>query len=582
MGKTPFLLQNQMKSNWSATIPLPFAVLVLVIFPALLLWNADINTITTSFTATGNLLRQNHYFSSVINISSSSSASAPELASISSRSTPLPSAPKWVSVDLGGNYTSNLISRWLGEGGQPCGDSKTTDISIVGLDNEQRSGSIELAADEMHEFVFDALDGSGKRRCLGGDYFETDLSGKSWKSRPPVIDHGNGSYSIFIQVHRQFVGTYNMTIVLLFRSFEGLKFSSVRFKYRKEVRTLPIKFFHNTTDAPLPLPEIHRCRAADFDQQVWSGRWTRHAGNDECEISDDGRYRCIDRDLRCRDQWCQGRLGWLESNGWVYSAHCSFQIYNQDEAWALLRGRWLFFWGDSNHVDTIRNLLNFVLGRWDIKSVPRRFDERYANPKNSSESVRITSIFNGHWNQTMNYLGLESLSNKSFRDLLMTYFSEEEPPDTMFLNSGLHDGIHWKSVRRFKLAAEYCSAFWETVFREWRQKGKKLPAVFYRTTIATGGYARDLSYNPSKMEVFNHILVEKLTEKGILAGGGVVDDFDMTFPWHYDNRCNDGVHYGRAPSKVRWRDGEIGHQYFVDLMLAHVLLNGISAGARRG
>lgn len=33
-----------------------------------------------------------------------------------------------------------------------------------------------------------------------------------------------------------------------------------------------------------------------------------------------------------------------------------------------------------------------------------------------------------------------------------------------------------------------------------------------------------------------------------------------------DNRCNDGVHYGRAPSKSKWRDGEIGHQYFVDLM----------------
>lgn len=553
---------------------LPFTVLFLVISPAFLLWNADINTITTSFTATGNLLRQNNYFISVINISSSSpSPSPPPLSS--------PSAPKWVSVELGENYTSNLISRWLGGGGKQCRDSRTTDISVVGLDLEERSGSIELAADEMHEFVFDALDGSGKRRCLGGDYFETDLSGGSWKSRPPVKDHGNGTYSVYIQVHRDFVGTHNLTVVLLFRSFEGLKFSPARFKYRKKVRNIVIKFSYNTTNAPLPLPEIHRCRAVDFDQQVWSGRWTRHAENDECEISDDGRYRCIDSDLPCKAPWCQGSLGWLESNGWVYSAHCSFRIYSEDEAWKLLRGRWLFFWGDSNHVDTIRNLLNFVLGRWDIKSVPRRFDERYSNPKNSSESVRITSIFNGHWNQTMNYLGLESLENKSFRDLLMTYFSEEKLPDTMVLNSGLHDGIRWQSVRRFKLAAEYCSAFWETVIREWRHKGKRLPSIFYRTTIATGGYARDLAYNPSKMEVFNNILVEKLTEKGILVGGGVIDDFDMTFPWHYDNRCNDGVHYGRAPLKAQWRDGQIGHQYFVDLMLSQVLLNGVDAGARR-
>jgi hypothetical protein len=52
----------------------------------------------------------------------------------------------------------------------------------------------------------------------------------------------------------------------------------------------------------------------------------------------------------------------------------------------------------------------------------------------------------------------------------------------------------------------------------------------------------------------------------------------MTFPWHYDNRCNDGVHYGRAPAKRVWRDGKIGHQYFVDLMLGHVLLNAICNG----
>ena len=71
------------------------------------------------------------------------------------------------------------------------------------------------------------------------------------------------------------------------------------------------------------------------------------------------------------------------------------------------------------------------------------------------------------------------------------------------------------------------------------------------------------------------VVLEKLKQSGVVSG--VIDNFDMTFPWHFDNRCNDGVHYGRAPAKMKWRDGQIGHQYFVDLMLAHVLLNALCA-----
>ncbi|KAK4258912.1 hypothetical protein QN277_005307 [Acacia crassicarpa] len=108
-----------------------------------------------------------------------------------------------------------------------------------------------------------------------------------------------------------------------------------------------------------------------------------------------------------------------------------------------------------------------------------------------------------------------------------------------------------------------------------KQRGLAWPRVFYRSTVATGGYARSLAYNPSKMEVFNGILFEKLKQAGVVSG--VIDNFNLTYPWHFNNRCNDGVHYGRAPLKMKWRDGQIGHQYFVDLMLAHVLLNATCA-----
>ncbi|GKV35380.1 hypothetical protein SLEP1_g43654 [Rubroshorea leprosula] len=473
----------------------------------------------------------------------------------------------WISAELEANFTKNLITRWMAPGGEPCKDSRTVEIAIPGLDGRD---IVELAAGEIHEFVFQALDESGNTRCLGGDYFETDLSGESWKSRPPVKDFGNGSYSISLQVHPDFSGDYKLSLILLFRHFEGLKLSSSRFAYDRELRHVGVKFFKSK--AP-PLPELQICQKSDFSRDVWSGRWTRHGKNDDCQISYDGRFRCLPLNFPCQNPWCNGLLGALESNGWVYSAHCSFKLFSADSAWNCLKNRWIFFWGDSNHVDTIRNMLNFMLDLPEIRSVPRRFDMNFSNPKDPSQTVRITSIFNGHWNESGNYLGLDSLRDGGFRELVKRYFLEETVPDTIIMNSGLHDGIHWSSVRAFSAGAAYAASFWKEIMESIRLRGLEVPQIFYRTTVATGGYARSLGFNPSKMEAFNGMLLDKFRQAGLVSG--VIDNFDMTFPWHFDNRCNDGVHYGRAPLKMKWRDGGIGHQYFVDLMLGHILLNAV-------
>lgn len=477
---------------------------------------------------------------------------------------PRPLTTNWVSVRLAEDYTNKLMARWLTPGGEPCKDLKTTSIRIPGLDDSKDS-TFELTTGDIHEVTIEAYAEDGTRRCLGGDYFEIDVSGERWKSRPPTIDHGNGSYSFSLQVHPDFAGDYNLTVVLLFRSYLGLKFSPERYAYRKEQRHLPIRFRTGST----LLPAISTCSWSDFKPELWTGRWTRHGKNDSCEISDDGRYRCLPPAHPCLAPWCAGPLGSIESNGWVYSAHCGFKIFTGDEAWKCLAGKWLFFWGDSNHVDTIRNMLNFILYHPEIKAVPRRFDANYTNPKDPSQTVRITSIFNGHWNHTLNYQGLDSLRNRGFRELVEKYFQEEKTPDVMILNSGLHDGVHWSSLRAYTQGAEFAAKFWERVL----SSAKARPRLIYRTTVATGGYARDMAFNPNKIEAFNRVLLEKLKTRGLLDG--VVDQFDMTYPWHFDNRCNDGVHYGRGPAKAPWKDGLIGHQYFVDLMLAHVLFNAI-------
>ncbi|KAJ8766482.1 hypothetical protein K2173_022541 [Erythroxylum novogranatense] len=513
----------------------------------------------------------NYSSTNIINVSYSSQTNNVSAQNVSDgfsqkpRMQELEAQVKWVSTELEQNLTSNLLSRWLAPGGEVCRESRTVGILVHGLEGKDM---IELTSGDVHEFGFQAVDEFNKTCCLGGDYFETDLSGESWKSRPLVKDLGNGSYSISLQVHPDFAGDYNLTIILLFRHFEGLKFSSTRFAYDKELLRVRIKFYKGHTQ----LPPLRTCEKSDFTaKHIWLGRWTRHGRNDGCQISNDGRYRCLAPDFPCQSPWCIGSLGSLESNGWVYSSHCSFRIFSADSAWNCLKDRWIFFWGDSNHVDTIRNMLNFVLDLPEIKAVPRRFDMNFSNPRDASQTVRITSIFNGHWNETRNYQGLNSLRDEGFRNLVKRSFSEESVPDTIIMNSGLHDGVFWSNIRSFSKGVYYTVSFWKEVLESIRQRGLAVPKIFYRTTIATGGYARTLAFNPNKMETFNWIVLDKFREAGLLSG--VIDNFDMTFPWHFNNRCNDGVHYGRAPLKMKWKDGEIGHQYFVDLMLVHVLLN---------
>ncbi|CAA6654131.1 unnamed protein product [Spirodela intermedia] len=497
--------------HYRGRVPGLSVLLLLVVAPPLLLWSIDTAVIRSD--AWQSAVSSHPYPTAFIAASGTRSAAGPvrQIAGRASDPTtntgvqsPAAAPPPlggWISVELEPNLTSMLLFRWLTPGGEICRDARTTNISIPALD----AGSGGFA-------IFSLYDGGG-RRCLGGDYFETDLSGARWKARPPVKDHGDGSYAIRLQVHPDFAGEYNLTVVLLFRSFEGLRFSTERFAFRRELRRIPIRFRRPQAAAGSSPEELRPCRAADFRSRgAWSGRWTRHAGNDSCAVARDGRYRCLDPGHPAQQRL--GLLGALLLPG----VHAGDRLAVPAGAVALLLG-------DSNHVDTVRNMLNFVLGLPEVQSVPRRFDGRFTNPSNSRQWVRITSVFNGHWNETQNYQGLHSLRDDGFRALVRSYFEEDGgAPDAVVLNSGLHDGVYWRSIRAFAEGAEYAAAFWEEVLGGLWARGKALPAVFYRTT---------------KMEAFNGVLVEKLRARGLLTGG-VIDQFDMTFPWHWhwDNRCS--------------------------------------------
>jgi hypothetical protein len=190
--------------------------------------------------------------------------------------------------------------------------------------------------------------------------------------------------------------------------------------------------------------------------------------NPACEIRDDGRFVCIDPNAQCQSPWCEGPVGQLDSNGWVYSAHCKFKIYTQDEAWECLKGRWLFFWGDSNHEDSVRNLLHLVLGLpvEEVRTMRRWFNGTFRHPNKADYSLRVTKIFNGHAEELGNLEGLNSLQDRHYRELLTSFFNGSTAPDTMVMNSGLHDAHFYKNTSDFAaLGVEYATNFWLNLWR---------------------------------------------------------------------------------------------------------------------
>ncbi|KAL3684344.1 hypothetical protein R1sor_002366 [Riccia sorocarpa] len=470
-----------------------------------------------------------------------------------------------------------LVKQSIENGTKSCHNMRTRRANLFGLNLPTRTAegeNLRLQTDQDHQLLLVSYTEDGDRRCNGGDFYETDLSGPSWKSRPPVKDMGDGSYLINLNINSQMAGLYVFKVVLLFDNLHGLDLNPEPWLLDNEMIHLKIQFTNSLNSSINS--DLQLCSRADFKHRFWQGRWTRTKANESCSADDEGRYKCLDPLENCDAPWCEGPLGRLESNGWVYSAFCAFRIFTENEAWSCLDGKWLFFWGDSNHQDTIRNLLNFILGRNEY-SMGRTFESSFSNPQNISQVLKITSHFNGHYQDSENFLGLASLRNEDYRKRLESHFLPSSPsiPDAIILNSGLHDGSFWVNLTEYVAGAEMTTMFWASLWRNSRSETKWRPKILHRMTVAPAGAHRNQPANPHKMEVYNTVLNEMLVFE---FGSDVlmtVDEYDMTFPWHFDNQCSDGGHYGRPPSRNSWVGAENGHQYFIDLMLAHVLLNAL-------
>jgi len=495
-----------------------------------------------------------------------------------------------------GNYTEHILEQLQQNASNlPCYEVHTSETRIFGLPIASSTDDvITLTTGVEHHLLLVSYSPDGSPRCAGGDFYETDLASNQWHARPPIEDLDNGSYAISLMVDDMFAGSFNFSIFLLFDAFHGLDHVGVNWMLGQQMVSFEIVFvkkneIQKTMDYESLLSQngilshnLKQCdKNQDFTRNKWTGKWVRTWINDSCEADAQGRFKdCVSIELandHCIHEYCSGRVSRLESNGWVYSAHCAPKIFEAEEAWNCLDGKWLLFWGDSNFQDTIRNLMFFILempvpeynalAHWQL---PRSFEQYMVNPLRPDQAVHMSSIFNGHHDASGANEGLDSLKDPKYCEWIQQHFQNQSnsSPDIIFMNSGLHDGFRFRSPSDYVQAVDMSLDFWESI---WNSTSKK-PTIVYRTTVAPAGLSRGMISNPHKMEVFNKIMVERLTTR--VPNVRVVDAYDLTFPWHYDNNYSDGGHYGRAPGTEEFWHGK-PHHYFVDVMLAHLLLNAI-------
>jgi hypothetical protein len=506
-------------------------------------------------------------------------------------------------VDDSSNYTSTLVGALHDNAtsSSPCYGSTTNSTVLEGLPRPVK-GKYILQTNKVHYLTLVAIGVDGERRCAGGDYFEVDFHDQEnlhYRSRLPTVDFGNGSYGLELVVPSRFAGTFSLEIWLLFSNWHGMDYTpgawvkqtlmlaqevemvvdSGRhefFKWSVLDATASLKAKREPFNTPLK-----QCTPGDLDWTTWQGRWTRNWSRPGCEADGEKRFRCLPEEhYQCEEPWCFGPVGRLESNGWVYSAHCSFKIFQAQEAWDCLDGRWFLMWGDSNFQDTIRNLLLFVLD-WPLPpgealstfQLARTYEAVFMHPKRYDQMFRVSQIFNGAYPDWENGMGLATLQTEEHQQAVLSHFSGTRWPDTIFMNSGLHDGEQFLTIEDYIKSVDFAIDWWIKLYTQI--PADRRPTLVWRTTIAPAGIARKMQSNPTKMEVYNQVMVEKLKEVSNQLPVRFVDGFDMTFPFHYNNDFSDGGHYGRAPGAnlAPWYGAP--HWYFVDVMLAHIFLNAV-------
>ena len=517
----------------------------------------------------------------------------------------------------------------LTEGGwAPCATGNTSRVRVEwppGAAAPLPSGARPLALGARHVLLVTALTATGARVRCGGDYLEAQLQGEHVRYRPRTEDRLDGTYTLSIDLPNDplLAGPAWLNLTLLFVHFAGMTEPSPALwralAPHAAVFSAALQLVASAGAAPLRLPS---CRAVPFmAEPFWSGHWVRLASaGAPCPEG-----LCQGSSARLPQPWvyrlpqCSFELFSAAdaracvAGAWVLAAGDSCNPYSADSLFAdVLRVR--------NHSSVPAPLSERT---FDIQVTAWEDESQGSAPLPAPPPwlLRLTHIWLGGWDRTGNGAGLSLALD---RDALMTLFSHflawpggSVLPDVYFINSGLHDGFtdyqeelrvtechhappcptyltgraHPGATARFAAAVGAAVAFFRQLaaLPSDLAAGARLaaggapggapqplppprqPRFLWRHTVATAGPRRATIYhNTQKMEVFAHIVAQRLLEEAQReppAHWLFLDEFDMSFPWHYDLDASDHTHYGLKDGRPL--------ASVVDGMMLHVALNGL-------
>ena len=395
----------------------------------------------------------------------------------------------------------------------------------------------------------------------GGDFFEVQLESSRYKARPPTIDNGDGTYSVSLRLpgDAYFAGHFTLSVELLWTRYGGLTLSHAykNDRFWKNGKSKSLSVASAEAGCPgqkeagaAPTPDVWTPCADTFPFTApdWSGHWLKLPTG------------------KCAAPYCTGDVRALAgADGWVYRLpSCYFHVPSNNDARACFGDRWLHMVGDSNHQDTARNLFADFLGTPVLskgQEMPRTYDVSRSFDRASGKgkaTARVSNLFNGAPAMLGNNVGLDTFKDGGWLAKLRAPFANRAKlPDAVVFNSGLHDALHrhgkWFSLTGF---AESLDGALEVLLADNMlgaappqsppppgEVGRPPLAVWRNTVVPAGGTNRRLPLNPQKVAVQNNVTTTRLQEGGSRRWL-IVDAYDVTWAWHWDNKHSDGGHYG--------------------------------------
>ena len=334
-----------------------------------------------------------------------------------------------------------------------------------------------------------------------------------------------------------------------------------------------------------------------------------------------GHWRRLESDA-CGDT-CTGDLANLGADrdpGWMWESDaCRLHLFSRDEAWSLIRGKWILAWGDSTLKQPLSNWIEYFLGAplFENNSITQAGKSLFFAYRNydvtipsvgRDASCRFTMAWAGCPNVAVGPKFCRSTEIAGFntKQLLEAVRGQHPPvktfkavPDVILLNHFI-----WRKPRGDETQfVQMVSHSLETLLKLYSgqlealgdNRSHRLPLVLYVTvpkSIFSDENRPCAGTTPSPLvdDILNDRVIRIIDsfrkEKAPLPFKlEVLDRTSLTWPFHFDERVvHLGYHYGASPNMCAAGVAHNPEHYgatkcvrrtFVDTMLMHWWMNAI-------